>query len=205
MARSLKGELLRIQATRGPARSMVGGVPDPDDVQWLGQLYNRYSDDVRDVVLRLGGPGIDAEDVVHEVFLVAHRKIRQLRAYDELGGWFHLAALREVWRVRRRVRRWRYLTLGLVSGQRERPADDSDFKRREVAEWVYALLDKVPARQREALVLYHMHGLTSVEIGKLLDCPEETIRARIFHGKRAFVRMVKRQQQRERLYLGDST
>jgi RNA polymerase sigma-70 factor (ECF subfamily) len=173
----------------------VGGVDDPEDIQWLGQLYNRYSDEVRNVVLRLGGPLVDAEDLVHEVFLAAYRKIQLLRGYDELGGWFHLAALREVWRVRRRTRRWRTLSLGLIH---EPSPEDSDFKQREIAEWVYALLDKLPARQREAVILFYLQGFTSAEIGRLVRCSEETVRARIFHGKRSFVKAVKRERERDR-------
>jgi RNA polymerase sigma-70 factor (ECF subfamily) len=202
MLRELYDGVLRVETNSGPPRPIVGRVPDPEDVQWLGELYNRYSDAVRDVILRLGGPSIDAEDLVHEVFLAAHRKISLLRSYDEIGGWFYLAALREVWRVRRRIRRWRFLSLGLANRRRERSLDSADFKRAEVAEWVYAILDKLPARQREALILFHLQGLTSVEIGKLLGCPEETVRARIFHGKRAFVRAVKREQTREGRSLG---
>jgi RNA polymerase sigma factor (sigma-70 family) len=198
MLGTFKRQVLPIEAMRGSVRPILGGVGDTEDVQWLAEVYRAHSDEVRNLILRLGGPGIDAEDLVHEVFLAAQRKTRLLRTYDELGGWFHLAAVREVWRVRRRARRRRYLSWGLVPDPADRKMEDPEFRQRETAEWVYAVLEKLPIRQREALVLSYLQGLTSAEIGQMLGCPEETVRARVFHGRKAFVKAVQREQERER-------
>ncbi len=189
--------MLRAKQEPVPLRPLLEGVADSDDTVWLGALYSRYSDHIRDVVLRHGGPEIDAEDLVHDVFLIARGKVGLLRAYDDPGGWLHLTALREVWRTRRRARLRRYLTLGLAA---QAPPDqnpqEATFIQGEVAKLVYSVLDQLPLRQREALVLFHLEGLTSVDIGRLLGCPEETVRSRIFHGKRAFVKAMERERLR---------
>jgi RNA polymerase sigma-70 factor (ECF subfamily) len=178
---------------------MVEAVPDPrqvtesEEIQWLQDLYQRHSDHVRDVIFRHAGPRVDAEDLVQEVFLAAHRKRQEVRAYAEPGGWLHLAALREVWKERRRRRTLRYLSLGMLS--RSDQGDESPegaFQRRELAEWAYALLDRLPERQRQAFLLSQVEGFTSVEIGRMLGCPEETVRSRIFHARRAFAKLVAR-------------
>jgi RNA polymerase sigma-70 factor (ECF subfamily) len=186
--------VLQLEAKRPFLRPLLEEVADRDEIRWLSDLYERYSDTVRDTVLRLAGPRIDAEDMVQEIFLGAFRKSQELRDRADLGGWFYLAAVREVWRARRKARRLRYLSLGFAATPR---FEDGEFTRRELAEWVYAVLDKLPRRQREALVLFHLQGLTSAEIGKLLGCPEETVRSRIFHGKRAFLKALARERQKE--------
>jgi len=179
-----------------PLRRVLGGVADPSNVQWLAELYDQYSDHVYDIIIRHGGPAIDAEDIVHDVFLIARRKIDLLRTYADPGGWLHLTALHEVWRARRRVRLRRLLSFGLAPPPPDPNSQEASFIEGETARWVYSTLDKLPLKQREALVLFHLEGLTSVEIGRLLGCPEETIRSRIFHGKRAFMKAVERRAYR---------
>jgi RNA polymerase sigma-70 factor (ECF subfamily) len=189
---------VRIHAEHRPAPEVpiLGRVADAEDIRWLADLYERYSDHVREIILRHGGPGIEVEDLLHDIFLAAYRKLRVLRGYVDPGGWLHLAALREVWSVKRRARLWRSLSLALVPQPEVLSPQESDFMQHETARWVYTVLDKLPARQREALVLFYFENLTSVEIGRLLGCPEETVRSRIFHGKRAFVRIVARELRR---------
>jgi RNA polymerase sigma-70 factor (ECF subfamily) len=214
MLRVLKRRVVRIEARalrvdstdlRGlapnrptPIRPMVKAVPyakpvaEGDEVQWLQDLYDRHSDHVRNVILRHAGPQVDAEDLVQEVFLAAHRKRHELRAYAEPGGWLHLAALREVWKERRRSRTLRYLSLGMLTRTDESESADNAFQRRELADWAYAILDRLPERQRQAFLLSQVEGFTSAEIGRMLDCPEETVRSRVFHARRAFAKAVAR-------------
>jgi RNA polymerase sigma factor (sigma-70 family) len=196
MLKMPKGIVFRVEQRPLSAPPQLGRVADPEDIQWLASLYDEYSDRIRDVILRHGGPGTDAEDLLHEVFLAAHRKIGLLRAYVDPGGWLHLAALREVWKVKRRGRLWAALSLGLVSQPQEQCPQESAFLQHESARWVYAVLNKLPLGQREALVLFYFEGLTSIEIGRLLGCPEETVRSRIFHGKRSFMKVVDREVRR---------
>jgi RNA polymerase sigma factor (sigma-70 family) len=186
----------RVEHSPVALRPMLGRVADPEEIRWLAELYEQHSDRIREVILRHGGPEIEAEDLLHEVFLAAHRKLGLLRTYVDPGGWLHLAALREVWRVKRRARLWTSLTLGLVSPPQEQRPQENAFLQHEAARWVYGLLDKIPFKQREALVLFYFEGLSSVEIGPLLGCPEETVRSRIFHGKRAFLKVVERELRR---------
>jgi RNA polymerase sigma factor (sigma-70 family) len=188
--------MLRVESN-GVRLRPVEPIAEPADVDWLRDLYNRYSDQVRAVVVRHGGPQVDAEDLVQEVFLAAHRKIQTLREYAVPAAWLHLAALREVWRVRRRARLMRFLPFGVAPTAEEIPLPDIVCAHSEGVTWLYRALEKIPGRQREALILYHVEGLTSVEIGRLLGCPDQTVRSRIFHGRRALLAAVKRQRRRE--------
>jgi RNA polymerase sigma factor (sigma-70 family) len=172
----------------------IATVADNSDVDWVRDLYNRHSDYVRGVVVSHGGPEIEAEDLVQEVFLAAHRKIRILRSYSEPRAWLHLAALREVWKVRRRIRVQKLLPFGAILRGEERPAPDAVYAQNERVRWLYQMLDELPHRQREALILFHIEGLNSAEIGRLLGCPEETIRSRVFHGRRKLLSALDRQR-----------
>jgi RNA polymerase sigma factor (sigma-70 family) len=47
---------------------------------------------------------------------------------------------------------------------------------------LHDVLQRLPQRQREALVLHHLLDLTSAEIGVLLECPAATVRSLIRRG-----------------------
>jgi RNA polymerase sigma factor (sigma-70 family) len=194
-------DVFRSQSKGGVDPPAVKVVTDPESLDWLRELYNRHSDHVREVIVRHGGPEIDAEDLVQEVFLAAHRKLDDLRAYELPGGWLHLAALREVWKTRRRARMRSFLKLGIASIASEQELPDAAFERREVARWVYSVLDRLPHLQREALLLFHAEGFSSAEIARMLGCPEETVRTRVFYARRAFVKAVERLHHRDGTFL----
>jgi RNA polymerase sigma factor (sigma-70 family) len=183
-------------------RPLVAPVADPDDVEWLRALYNEHSDHVRNVIVRHGGPGFEPEDLVQDVFLAAHRKIQQLRNYAVPRAWLHVAALREVWKVRRRRLLLRLLPLGSALPVQDPPAPDVEFERREARAAIYRMLDKLPRRQRDAIVLFHLEGFTSEEISRLLGCPEETVRTRICYGRRTLMKMARRHSLRDVLGFG---
>ncbi len=156
-----------------------------DHLSWLRDLYERHSDYVRAVVASHAGPGLDVEDMVQEVFIAAHRKSARLIRYGEPRGWLHLAALREVWKVRHRSR-----LAGLFRFRLEPPpsseSPEAVYQSHEQSAVLYTLLDKLPTKQRAALILFHVEGLSSAEISHLLRCPEPTVRTRLFHARRSF-------------------
>jgi RNA polymerase sigma-70 factor (ECF subfamily) len=198
--------VLQVGVVRAEARTaairLLEGTGESDGARWFRELYQRHSDDVRDTIALHGGPRVDAEDLVQEVFLAVHRKRDLLRQYREPGGWLHLAALRVVWKERRRARVLRALTLGILSFADDLQQPDAIFERREATQWIYAILERLPERQRQALLLSQVDGLTSVEIGRLVGCPEQTVRSRLFHARRfiakALARRAKAEKRRER-------
>jgi RNA polymerase sigma factor (sigma-70 family) len=54
------------------------------------------------------------------------------------------------------------------------------FEQAEDASAVWALLGRLPARQRAAMVLRYFDGLTDLEIADQLDTPAATVRWRLF-------------------------
>jgi RNA polymerase sigma factor (sigma-70 family) len=91
----------------------------------------------------------------------------------------------------------RALSLGILSFADERHQPDAVFERWEATQWVYAVLDRLPERQRQALLLSQVDGLTSVEIGRLLKCPEQTVRSRLFHARRFIAKALARRAKAE--------
>ena len=118
-----------------------------------------------------------AEDTFQAVFLVLVRKAKSIRVDDSLGGWLHEVAYRVARRLnaegRKRAARER---LGLAVFDAEaRPSVEADPRRASLHEEIARL----PAAQRQALVLCLLEGKTQVEASREIGCGEATLRRRL--------------------------
>jgi RNA polymerase sigma-70 factor, ECF subfamily len=167
-----------------------------DRLSWLRDLYERHSDYVRDVIARHAGPGLDAEDLVQEVFIAADRKWARLIDYKEPRAWLHVAAMREVWAARRRQRLSRLFRLRFNEAPSTPEGPEVAFQNQEASALFYSLIERIPEKQRTAFLLFHIENKSSAEIAKLLKIPEPTVRTRLFHARRTFAAAAERWRMR---------
>src|SRR4030095_4000581 len=67
-------------------------------------VYRDYCDAVTRWAARLSGPEVETEDLVQEIFLVAHRKLPSFRGEAAVATWLYRITERVVARRRRRER-----------------------------------------------------------------------------------------------------
>ena len=72
------------------------------------ELYRLHARTVARWAARLGGPGVDVEDVVQEVFLVAKRRLRSFTGAGSVTTWLFrtTANVAAAARRKQRLRRW---------------------------------------------------------------------------------------------------
>jgi RNA polymerase sigma-70 factor (ECF subfamily) len=154
------------------------------------ELYRLHARSVARWAARLGGPGVDVEDVVQEVFLVAKRRLRTFTGEGRVTTWLFRATANIVAAGRRkqRLRRW----LGRVS-EDERPGMGAAgptpveaLEQREDAVAVYRALDGLPERLRQVLILFEIEGLSTQEIAELVGARVGTIRVWLFRARAKF-------------------
>lgn len=154
----------------------------------LRALYEVEEPFVRRVVVRLAGPDADVEDLVHDVFEVALRRIDSFEGRSAPRTWLYGIAVRVVarWRRRQRLRRFFALDDALEPADATTPADL--FELREKAELVYRILDGMADKKRTVFILHEIEGLSGEAIAEVLGCPLKTVWTRLFHARRAFSR-----------------
>lgn len=54
----------------------------------------------------------------------------------------------------------------------------------ETQDWLNCALDRLPADQRAVIELTFYHGLPYQDIAKILGCPENTVKTRMFHARK---------------------
>ncbi len=168
-----------------PRRSVAESVASP---LTLAELYRQHAVDVGRWAARLGGPTLEIDDVVQEVFLVVNRQLAQFRGEAKLTTWL----FRITDRVVRNHRRWRAVRRIVTSlttrlGDSLASSDDDAFEtleRHARARAAYRVLDRLPEKYRRVLILSELEELSAEEIAALLEARVETVRVWLHRARR---------------------
>jgi len=160
----------------------VRGLPDP-----LAELYDRHADQVERWARRLAGPRFDAEDLLHDVFLVVLRRHQEFREQAKPSTWlFRITAQIVRWRRRNdAVRRWLWGTNGQAFGEATRPGPTpvEEYERREESVRLYAALDRLPEKYRTVLILFAIEEYPGDQIASLLGIDVNTVWVRLHRAR----------------------
>ena len=145
------------------------------------ELYRQHSGRLFSLAVRMLGNPADAEDLLQEIFLSAHRKLESFRGEAALGTWLYRLAMNQILdHVRSRAARTGQLTVGLddatvladASGHRlaDRAIDRIDLER---------ALAELPEGCRAAFVLHDVEGLEHREVSDVLGIAEGTSKSQV--------------------------
>ena len=161
---------------------MAGQLSDPQVFQ---QVYDEHARGVYAAALRILGNPTQAQDVAQDVFLRLWRRPQTFDARrGELGSYLRLMARSralDLWREGQAAGRASDRLALVVSGAEGRVEDAPApaAERDESRDAVRSALRKLPAPQREALVLAYWGGMTADEIARRSDVPLGTAKSRI--------------------------
>lgn len=145
--------------------------------------------DHRDALVRLAYRFVwsreDAEDVVHDALLSAHRNRSRIRDRDRLAAWLRSIVVRrcqDLNRTRQRHRkahRWLSLELNMAAAPAP-PIEQADEHAR-----LRAAIASLPARQQSALVLRDLEQLSYREAADAMEIAESTVRVLVRNARDA--------------------
>jgi RNA polymerase sigma-70 factor (ECF subfamily) len=164
----------------GTGQEAGGGVRHGEEFDaFYAACYPRLVGQVAAVTGDLG----DAEDAVQEAFVRASRHWARIREYDLPDAWVRRVAIREALSGIRRRRRRLAALMRLVPppAAPELSADGVDLRR---------AMARLPSRQREVLVLFHVVELPVEEIAVQLRVPAGTVKSRLARGRAALARLL---------------
>ena len=146
---------------------------DDADFERLMRAHERQ---VLGVALRLTGNLADAQDVAQEVFFRLHRSRASLT--DDVGGWLYRVTVNVCADLARR-RKVRPMVALERDVQSEDASPDSEVARKSDRARIDEALLKLGERERAALVLRELEGLSTAEVATALGSTEATIRVQI--------------------------
>jgi RNA polymerase sigma-70 factor (ECF subfamily) len=144
-------------------------------------IYRTHAGRLYSVACRMLGNPTDAEDLLQDIFLAAHRKLESFRGESALGTWlYRLATNLCLDHLRSRAAK---------TGQVTSPLDDepslADSSSHRLAERTVARMDleravaQLPEGCRAAFVLHDVQGLEHREVAEVLGIAEGTSKSQV--------------------------
>ncbi len=156
------------------------------DREAFRQVFDAYRDRVFSLALHLAGSEAAAKDVTQQVFLTLFTRAREFRGDAQLTTWLYRLAINASIDERRRQRRLVPVVVAPVAVERTVPEDA--LRRRELAGYVRAALERLSPKLRVVVVLKHLEGLSYDEMAQVLGCSPGTVASRLNRGHKALAR-----------------
>jgi len=160
------------------------------DREAYAALVRQHQKMIRAVTFRMTGSPDDSEELAQEAFLRAYRQLASFNGDSRFSTWLCKIAINLSldWRRRESRRgkvhaRW---TAGVVSGNDPSGGFPDELSRR-----VQEALNRLPAKQRAAIVLTIYENQSHVEAAKTLGCTETAVSWRVFAARRTLKRLLK--------------
>lgn len=154
------------------------------EVGALGALFDRYEPDVRRVLLRLGVPYGDVDDLVQSTFLEVLNAARSYDGRPVARPWLIGLAVIHVRRRRRWVSRAVRRMSELGHEPTGRPATPEETAQTsELASKTRRALEALSEKKRDVVVLVLVEGLSGEEAATLLGIPVATVWTRLHHAR----------------------
>lgn len=157
----------------------------------VADVYRTHADFVWRVVQRLGVPEAEAEDVVHEVFLVVQRRLPEFDGRGAISSWLYAIGRGVAANYRRgHTRAARRLEQVAPPAPPRSPEDDAAA--REAAGVIEHFLAGLDPETREVFALVDIEGMTCPEVARALDLDPNRVLARLKTARRRFNALVAR-------------
>lgn len=177
--------------------SAPGGLPDFD------RLYDDYFDFVCRNSRRLGVVPAAMDDVVQDVFVVAHRRLPDVEKPDSLRAWMLSIVLRVVRKHQRTTRRKGFMQHADGQPEPDQLPDDGSASQQAWVEQaddvrlLHGLLAELDDTKREVFVLAELEEMTELEIAEALRENVNTVHSRLRAARKTFDQALQRYRARD--------
>jgi RNA polymerase sigma-70 factor (ECF subfamily) len=151
------------------------------DLAAFEELYRAHAGKLFSVACRLLGNATDAEDLLQEIFLSAHRKLEGFRGESALGTWlYRLATNHCLDHLRSRAARMNQVTDALDDDPSQANSASRGLAEQTVTKMdLERALARLPEGCRAAFVLHDVEGLEHREVAEALGIAEGTSKSQV--------------------------
>src|SRR5262245_26165874 len=161
-------------------RLVLGG-----DSTAFEQIILRYQTRVMTMAARLLGTRDDARDAAQEVFLRAFKYLHRLDLQKPLEPWLiriTVNVCRDVGRKRQRQRNT-FVEIEAPETIDESADHHAGLARKQERLILQRALDSLPEKERLAILLRDVEGLSTAEVASILQSSETTVRSQVSRGR----------------------
>jgi RNA polymerase sigma-70 factor, ECF subfamily len=186
----MDAQALRLLASTGVLPHSRSDAPmDPAGREAFERCWGDAAPELLGLALALGVKRHRADDLLQEVYLLAHEKRPAGVSAGELRRWLFRVAANRCRLEHRQQRRWHAAWERLCQWWSDGSVDaaQSHAAVAELSSRVEAALEKLKPMEREVIVLKYYANFDATEIGELLALPAATVRSHLARARRRLV------------------
>jgi RNA polymerase sigma-70 factor (ECF subfamily) len=149
------------------------------DLEAFDQLMRAHERQVLGTALRLLGNLEDAQDAAQEAFLRLYKSLNRLPDIQEIKPWLYRVTVNVCNDMHRARRRRAWEPLSGPDPASSQPDPELAWAHQERGRLVEMALKTLPEKERAAVVLRDMQGLSTREVAGILGSSEVTVRSQI--------------------------
>lgn len=144
----------------------------------LEELYHKFHVQVYNLALHYVQHPEDAEEITQDVFVKAHAKLSTFRGEADAGTWIYRIAINtslDYLRARKSGRSAFWLRVVSIQGKGKDPEPATflhpgiTMEHKEALSALFQAINKLPERQRSALILLKLEGLSTEEVARIMN------------------------------------
>ncbi|MEY3984098.1 MAG: polymerase sigma factor CnrH [Bacteroidota bacterium] len=144
----------------------------------LEELYQLHHERVFNLALHYVQQVEDAEEITQDVFVKVHEKLHTFQGLSEAGTWIYRITINTALDyLRARKANKRAFWLRVVSIHEKKPEQEAQtlnhpgiqLEHKEALQRLLRAINKLPERQRSALILLKMEGLSTEEAARIME------------------------------------
>ncbi len=147
----------------------MDGSPD------IEKIYTEFRDPLKAFISKRVSDRFSAEDLLHDVFLRIHNQIGSLKEREKLAPWIYRIARNAIIDSFRKQREFVEPSDDLISLEQSGISDISE----KLAPVVRGMVDKLPGKYREALLLADFKGIKQAEVAEKLGISLSAVKSRV--------------------------
>lgn len=160
------------------------------DAEAYAALVQQHQQMIRGVTFRMTGSPDDAEELAQDAFVRAYQRLSSFNGSSKFSSWLCRIAINLTLDWRRRESRRDDLHAKWAAELGDGDKTDGGFPD-ELSRRVQDALNRLPSKQRAAMVLTVYENQSHAEAAKTLGCTEATVSWRVFAARRKLKRLLK--------------
>jgi len=188
-----------VATSRAADLELLQAVLNGDTTAYRG-LVEKYQGRVYAMVYGMIRNREDARDITQEAFVKAYKNLKSFRLESSFYTWLYRIAMNLAIDFTRKKKRQGTTSFDEAVASRDGDGgiselhhEDSPVKkleRKEVFKQIMDALEKLPADQKQVILLRELEGLSYKEISDVMDIPEGTVMSRLFYARKKLQKLL---------------
>ncbi len=166
-----------------------------NDMLALQALFDRYRTQVYQTALGIVRDTYLAEEVLQDCFYRLYRYAERIDGSSPIAPWLYRVTVNLCYsRLKKRRRHWAEPFHEFAERLRAGPRTSPEVvaEQHEMQAIIRDTLARLSPQHRAVLVLHYFHDYSLAEIADILECPEGTVKSRLFYARKVLKEQLQR-------------